>query len=129
VSGFDQDVKIDIMGWLKMEQTKQKRRISEKRTNPRIACNFPATLESLRFPESDCIEEVRVVKWSSSGVLVLADQFYRKNAEVRVKIALTSGALEWGVSRLAAYGNVVRNELHCDGTISIAIKFQKPLSY
>ena len=107
-----------------MEQTVSKSLFPEKRTKPRINCDYPATVHGLNAQGLKFVEEARVINLSSSGALVVTKGSIPNNAEVHVKIALSSGSLEWGPSNLATSGNVVRNELQSDGAFGIAIKFQ-----
>jgi len=108
-----------------MDKTISNSLFPEKRTKPRINCDYPATVWGLDEHGQKFIDEARVTNLSSSGALAVSKRSIPNGAEVYVKIAISSGSLEWGTSNLATRGNVVRNEPQSDGAIGIAIKFQK----
>lgn len=110
----------------KMEQIVSKSRFFEQRTSPRIICDYAAVIQGHDTRGKKFSERGRVMNLSSSGILLVTDFSLPENTEVLVKIALPTGSLEWGTSRLATIGNVVRNELQLDGRVGIGIKF---LSY
>lgn len=109
----------------KIEQTGSESLFPDKRTKPRMNCDYPATVQCQNAQEEKFVETARVINLSSSGALLVTKRSIQNNAEVHVKIALASEAPEWGTSQLATSGTVVRNELLSDGAIYIAVKFQK----
>ena len=69
-------------------------------------------------------EKGRVVNLSRNGVFLLLNQVIPDCYEVSLHIAFPTGILEYGSSKLATTGTVVRRELCLDGTFGVAIKFQ-----
>ncbi|HBG74618.1 MAG: hypothetical protein A2X25_11340 [Chloroflexi bacterium GWB2_49_20] len=108
-----------------MEQTGRKSLFPEKRTKPRMKCDYPVTMQWQNAQGQKFVETARVIDLSSSGALVATQCSIANEAEIHVKIALSSESPEWDSSQLATRGTVVRNEHLSDGAIGIAIKFQK----
>ena len=107
-----------------MEQTGSMSLLPEKRMKPRMNCDYPATVKGLNAQGEKFVEKARVINLSSSGALLATKYSISNEAEVHLKIALSSGSPGGGTSNLATSGTVVRNELLSDGAIGIAIKFQ-----
>jgi hypothetical protein len=106
-----------------MEQNISQDRFPERRTKPRINCDYPAIFQGNDGKGGKFSEKVRVVNISTSGVFIVARSLIENDTEVFVKIKLPTGSLVWGISRLATKGNVIRSEQQPDGTIGIAIRF------
>ena len=107
-----------------MEQNDSKALFPERRTKHRIICDYPAIVKGRDAEGVKFAENARVINLSASGILAVTQHPIQNDTEVHVKIALPTGSLEWGISKLATNGNVVRNEIQSDGTVGIAIKFQ-----
>jgi hypothetical protein len=109
----------------KIEQTGGMSLLPEKRTKPRINCDYPATVQGLNGRGEKFVEEARVINLSSSGALLVTKYSISNEAEVQLKVSLATGLPEWGTSTLVTSGTVVRNELQSEGAIGIAVKFQE----
>ena len=106
-----------------MEQTMRQVLSPERRTKHRIFCDYPAIVQGWDENGVKFTENARVTNLSSCGVFISTRQFIRNNTEVHLKIALPTGTLKWGSSKLVTSGLVMRSELQSNGMVSIAIKF------
>lgn len=107
-----------------MEQNDSKALFPERRTKHRINCDYPAIVKGRDAEGVKFAENARVINLSASGILAVTQHPIQDNTEVHVKIALPTGSVEWGTSKLATKGNVVRNDIQSDGAVGIAIKLQ-----
>jgi hypothetical protein len=96
----------------------------ERRLKPRMKCNYPAMIQGQDGGGKKFKEKGRVVNLSRGGNFVLLNQPIPDCYEVSVHIALPTGILEYGSSKLVTNGTVVRREPCLDGTFGVAIKFQ-----
>lgn len=96
----------------------------ERRIKHRIICDNPAVVKDRLTQGKDFSDTGRVLNLSSAGMFVVANQEIQKDTEVIVRIAIPSGSLKWGTSKLNTVGNVVRDEIQSDGKVGLAIKFQ-----
>jgi PilZ domain len=96
--------------------------ISERRSKPRVNCDYPAIIRG-HDPDGKKFEEnARVINLSAGGVYALLNRYVQNNSEVSVNIALPTGNLQWGTSRIATTGVVVRGKIHQDSIFGIGIK-------
>ena len=65
-----------------------------------------------------------VVNLSRSGIFMLLERAIPECDEVSIRIVFPTGMLEFGSSKLATVGKVVRRENREDGAFGVAIKFQ-----
>jgi len=107
-----------------MEPVISKALVTERRTKHRLNCDYPAVVKGYDAQGVKFAEKARVINLSTSGIFVVTKRSIRNETEVYVKIAFPTGSLEWGTSKLATSGKVVRNEFQSDGSVGIAIKFQ-----
>lgn len=96
----------------------------DRRNKPRMKCNYQARVQGLGYDGKKFGEEGRVTNLSRSGIFVLLNQAIPDGNEVSIRIALPTGILEFGTSRLATSGTVVRSEPNLEGAFGVAIKFQ-----
>jgi hypothetical protein len=106
-----------------MEQNSSKAPYPDRRAKHRIQCNYPAMVKGRDAFGKNFSEQGKVVNLSSSGILLLVPRSIENNTEVNVKIAFPTGSLEWGSSNLATKGVVVRNEIHTEEMVGIAVRF------
>jgi hypothetical protein len=99
--------------------------IPERRGKPRMECAYPATVRGYSLDEKKFEENATVINLSASGIYVLLNRFINKGQDLSVKIAFPTGSLEWGSSKMATKGVVVRTEALSEGVLGIAIKFQR----
>jgi hypothetical protein len=69
-------------------------------------------------------ENGTVLNLSASGAYVMLNRIIKKGQGLSVKIAFPTGSLEWGSSKLATSGVVVRTEGLSEGVLGIAVLFQ-----
>jgi hypothetical protein len=96
----------------------------EQRLKPRIECNYAAMIQGQDGSGKKFKEKGRVVNISRSGIFLITNQAIPECYEVSIQIALPTGVLEYGSSKLAMTGTVVWRELCLDGNFGVAIKFQ-----
>jgi len=97
----------------------------EQRLKPRIKCNYVATIQGRDGSGKKFKEKGRVLNLSRSGIFLILNQAIPDCDEVLVRITFPTGILEYGSSKLATTGTVVRRELCLDGNFGVAINFQK----
>ena len=107
-----------------MEQNTKNVILPERRFKQRINCAFPAivhgsTQNGKKFEESATVENL-----SSGGAYLLLNRSIELGQELSVRIALPTGSLERGTSKLATTAVVVRIETYSTGVLGVAIKFQ-----
>lgn len=108
-----------------MNQNVGKALVSERRTKFRIICDYPAVVKGYDSQGQKFAEKARVINLSTCGIFVVTKRSIQNETEVYVKIALPTGSLEWGTSKLLTSGIVIRNEFQSDGSVGLAIKFQR----
>jgi hypothetical protein len=89
-----------------------------------MKCNYPAKVQGHDGNGKKFIEEGSVVNLNRSGILVLLNRAILDCYEVSVRIALPTEFLEFGTSKLATRGTMVRCEPRPNGVPGVAIKFQ-----
>ena len=99
--------------------------VSERRSKPRMECAYPATVRGYSLDGKKFEENATVLNLSAGGVYMLINRFINKGQDLSVKIAFPTGSLEWGSSKLATNGVVVRTEALSEEVLGIAIKFQR----
>ena len=97
---------------------------ADRRLKPRMKCNYAAVVKGHDTSGKKFMQEGRVVNLSRSGIYVLLTQAIPDCHEISIKIALPTGFLDFGSSKLATTGTVVRRETGADGVFGVAIKFQ-----
>jgi hypothetical protein len=107
-----------------MENISHPASIQERRLKPRMKCNYPAVVQGQVNGGKKFREEGRVINLSRCGIYMVLNQVIPDGKEVSIRIALPTGMLEFGSSKLATSGTVVRSESRLDGTFGVAIKFQ-----
>ena len=109
---------------IKMDNHSVKAPFLERRLKPRMKCNYPAKIQGREGNGKKFEETGRVVNMSRNGIFVLMNRAISDSYQVSVQIALPTGILEYGSSKLITTGTVVRTEPCPDGTFGVAIKFQ-----
>jgi len=97
----------------------------ERRKKSRIICDYPAVLQGREVDGTKFSENGRVINLSASGIFVVSKHAIPIDTEVNTRIALPTGSLVWGTSKLSTSGNVVRNELQTGEAVGIAINFHR----
>jgi hypothetical protein len=96
----------------------------ERRMKPRINCDYPAIVQGCDSAGKRYKGNARVINLSTGGIYMMFDRSIQKGGTLSVRIALPTGSLQWGISRLATKGNVIRSEFQSDGNYGIAVQFQ-----
>ncbi|PKN84469.1 MAG: hypothetical protein CVU46_14070 [Chloroflexi bacterium HGW-Chloroflexi-8] len=106
-----------------MNQIQGTNAFSEKRAKSRITCNFAAIVVGQDEKGREFEENARVVNMSASGIYMLLNRSIGAGEKLSVRIALPTGSLKLGSSKLLTDGNVVRVEPYTTGVMGIAVKF------
>jgi hypothetical protein len=105
-----------------MDQRPEDISLTERRSKPRIHCDYPAIIRGHEKDGRNYEESGRVINLSASGIFVLLSRSVQNGSLVSIKIALPTGNLDWGTSRLAISGVVLRGKSYPDCLYGIAIK-------
>ncbi len=95
----------------------------EKREKSRITCNFAAIVKGRDERGREFEENARVINLSASGIYMLLNRSLEDGQQLNVRIALPTGSLKMGTSRLVTEGLVIRGESLSMGVMGIAVKF------
>jgi hypothetical protein len=106
-----------------MNQTPEHETFSERRSKSRIPCNYAAIVEGRDENGKKFEENARVISLSTSGIYMLLNRSIYTGEELSVRIALPTGSLKLGTSKLATTGIVIRGEPQSTGVFGIAVKF------
>ncbi len=98
--------------------------VPEKRSKPRMKCAYPAMVRGSLLDGKKLEENGTVLNLSASGAYILLNHIIKKGQDLSVKIAFPTGSLEWGSSKLATNGVVVRTEDLSEEVLGIGIMFQ-----
>ena len=98
-------------------------RLSEKRSKPRIICDYPVIIEGYDSAGNKYNENARLANLSASGLYMLADRNFEIGSILSVTILLSGALIENDTPRIVTIGIIVRTELQVDGTYGVAIKF------
>ena len=99
--------------------------IPERRLKPRIRCDCPARILGRDKNGMKFEEDGRAVNLSRSGVYIYLNREIPNGTDLSIRLALPTGYLELGTSKLALEGRVVRGELRSETVFGIAVEFQK----
>jgi hypothetical protein len=97
----------------------------ERRGKPRMKCAYPALVRGLSQLGKKFEDTATVLNLSASGAYFLLNRSIRQGQELLVKIAVPTGSLEWGNSKLNTNGVVVRTEALSEGVLGVAILLQR----
>jgi len=89
-----------------------------------MKCAYHAMVRGASFDGKKFEENGTVLNLSASGAYVLLNHIIKNGQDLSVKIAFPTGSLEWGSSKLATTGVVVRTEGLSEEVLGIAIMFQ-----
>lgn len=95
----------------------------EKREKTRISCNFAAIVKGRDQRGREFEENARVLNLSASGIYLLLNRLLEDGQQLNVRIALPTGSLKLGTSRLVTEGIVIREESLSAGVMGVAVKF------
>jgi hypothetical protein len=98
--------------------------IPERRAKPRMQCAYHALVNGYSHNGTKFEENGTVLNLSASGAYLLLNHSIKDGQDLSVRIAFPTGSLEWGSSKLATKGIVVRTEDLSEGVIGIAVMFQ-----
>jgi hypothetical protein len=107
-----------------MDLTAKIIQFAEKRTKPRINCNYPAVVRGLDARGKKYEESARVINLSRGGAYALIKRPMEAGDVLSVQIAFPTGSLQWGTPKLATNAVVKRSELKGGELCGIAIEFQ-----
>ncbi len=94
----------------------------ERRGKPRIICDYAAMVSGFDAQGKKYAEPGRVINLSASGLYVVLNLAIKNGEELSLRVAVPTGVLELGTSKLAIKGIVVRSEPQTDGVFGVAIK-------
>jgi hypothetical protein len=97
--------------------------ISERRDKSRITCHFSAIVRGRDENGKAFEEQCSVINLSASGSCLLINRSIPIGDEIYIKIALPTGSLKLGTSKLATYGIVVRTEPYNMENFEVSVKF------
>jgi hypothetical protein len=97
--------------------------IPERRLKPRCKCDYPARVRGQDENGKSYQADGRAINLSRNGVYLIVNRDIPKGMELSIRIALPTGSLELGTSKLVLRGTVVRGEFHSETTYGKAIKF------
>ncbi len=99
--------------------------VSDRRLKPRRKCNYPIVVWGHSRIGMQFMEEGIVTNLCKGGIYVVLNKPIPDCAEVSMRIALSvTRILEFGSSKIATTGTVVRKETRPDGTFGVAIQYQ-----
>jgi hypothetical protein len=98
--------------------------LPERRGKPRMQCAYHALVNGHSHNGTKFEENGTVLNLSASGAYLLLNHSIEDGQDLSVRIAFPTGSLEWGSSKLATNGIVVRTENLSEGVIGIAVMFQ-----
>jgi hypothetical protein len=96
--------------------------LTERRSKPRINCDYPALIKGHEKDGRNYEEHGQVINLSASGVYVLLKRYIQNGSRVSVNIVMPTGNLEWGTSRISMSGIVVRGKTYPDCLFGVAIR-------
>ncbi len=99
--------------------------ISERRLKPRCICNYPARLTGLDENRKKIEEDGRAVNLSRSGIFILLNREIPTGSPLLIRVALPTGFLNLGTSKLALHGTVVRGSAVSESTYGIGVKIDE----
>jgi hypothetical protein len=99
--------------------------IPERRLKPRIKCDCPARISGHDENGIKFEEDGRAVNLSRSGVYISLNREIPNGTELSIRLALPTGYLELGTSKLALEGTVTRGELRSETVFGIAVELKK----
>ena len=89
-----------------------------------MECAYTALVKG-NLPNGRYFEETATVQnLSASGVFITVNRLINNGQDLSLKIALPTGSLKWGSSKLNSSGVVVRTETLNEGLMGVAIKFE-----
>jgi hypothetical protein len=97
----------------------------ERRSKPRILCDYPAIVEGYDEAGKRYIENARLANLSASGLYMKAKRTVTNGAELSVTILLAGEFSGADTPKIATNGIVVRTEPQVDGSCGIGVKFSK----
>jgi hypothetical protein len=88
-----------------------------------MKCVYHATVQSHSENGEKIEENATVLNLSASGVYLMLTYLIQNGQTLSVKIAVPTGSLEWGSSKLTTAGEVVRTEMLTDEVLGVGIAF------
>jgi len=98
--------------------------LPERRIKPRIRCDCPARIQGHDENGKKFEEDGRAINLSRSGLYILLNREITNGMDLSIRLALPTGYLDLGTSKLALEGKVVRGELRSETVFGIAVEFQ-----
>ncbi len=90
-----------------------------------MVCSYAAIVRGKDLEGKRFEEHARVINLSSGGVYMLLNRAIPVGEDLTVRIALPTGSLSLGSSKLATSGTVMRGEPKTSGFFGIAVKFNR----
>ena len=98
---------------------------TERRVSERIQCRYSAIVRGSSGDGRKFEEFVTVLNLCACGAYLLINRNVEVGQNLSVRIAIPTGSLDFGSSKLATTAVAVRTEFFSEGVLGIAIKFQK----
>ncbi len=95
----------------------------EKRSKPRINCDYPACVKGCDVDTAKFKEDSRLTNLSAGGLFMRVNRNIEYGSSVSVIIYLTSTSITTDTPKLSTKGTVVRTEPHVDGSCGVAVQF------
>jgi hypothetical protein len=108
-----------------MDESPENTDFRERRTKPRMDCNYTAIVRGQDSSGKKFEESGRVTNLSSSGAFVLVNRYIENGTILSINLALPTGNLEWGTSKIALTGCVVSGRILPQGVYGIAFEIQQ----
>jgi hypothetical protein len=97
----------------------------ERRLKPRINCDCPAIIQSYAADGKKIVEEGRMVNLSRNGMYIILYREFPVGMEIIVRVAIPTGNLSRGTTKLFVHGFVVRGEFRSETIFGIGVKFRR----
>lgn len=108
-----------------MDKDSKKAFITERRFNERIQCEYSAIVRGSSVNGRKFEEYVTVLNLCAGGAYLLINRNIEVGQNLSVRIAIPTGSLDFGSSKLATTAVAMRTENYSEGVLGIGIKFQK----
>jgi hypothetical protein len=97
--------------------------IPERRTKPRIDCDYPAIVEGIDQDRKIYKENAKLSNLSAGGLYMWANRDIEQDSKLNVTVLLSSMQIDTATYKLVTKGIVVRTEPQANGICGVAVKF------
>ncbi len=99
--------------------------IIERRSKPRVACNYQVTVKGIDLQGKIYKENAQLANLSRGGLLMLINRYIEINSKLSVTVLLADVPIDENTPKLATKGIVVRIEPKTNETCRVAVKFEQ----